>query len=218
MLMKRAQNENNTSSAPRSTRDRLIDVGLEQMRKHGYGATGIQEILEAAEIPRGSFYHHFGSKEDFAAAVLERYLSLEGEHCREVLGNKRQKPLRRLRRYFEDLARTAGPSSPIQGCLMGSMSLEVAGSNPRLQGCLSADFAVWQGAIASVLGEAVEAGDLAPSTDVTALAGFILNGWEGALLRSQADQSEAPLTQFLHFIFKDMLMSRKVEPARTEGS
>jgi TetR/AcrR family transcriptional repressor of nem operon len=193
---------------PPSTRDRLIEVGLERMRRHGYGATGLQEILAAADVPKGSFYHHFGSKEEFTAAVLDRYIVLEGEHCRLVLGNMRQAPLRRLRRYFEDLIRNAGQSAPIQGCLIGSLSLEVAGASPLLQSCLSSGFKGWQAAVTAVVLEAVEKGDLPKSTKPEALAGFILNSWEGALLRSQADKSDDPLWDFLHYVFEELLVSK----------
>jgi TetR/AcrR family transcriptional repressor of nem operon len=196
-----------TKPAIRSTRDHLIDVGLELMRKHGYGATGVQEILHAAGVPKGSFYHHFGSKEEFTAAVLERYAALEGAHCREVLGNTRQTPLRRLRRYFEDLVRTAGQTAPIQGCLLGSLSLETAGASKLLQGCLSSNFTGWQAAIAAVLQEAAAKGDLPSSTRPEALAGFLLNSWEGALLRSQADRSDKPLKDFLHYMFEEFLVN-----------
>jgi TetR/AcrR family transcriptional repressor of nem operon len=190
----------------RSTRDHLIDVGLEIMRKHGYGASGVQEILDAAGVPKGSFYHHFGSKEEYAAAVVERYVALMGEHSSEVLGNTRQAPLKRLRRYFEDLIGLAGQSSPIQGCLMGSLSLEMAGASPLLQSCLSSNFSGWQAVIASVLREAIEKNDLPKSTRPETLAGFVLNSWEGALLRSQADRSDAPLRDFLHYIFDEFLI------------
>ncbi len=57
----------------KSTRDHLLDVGVELMHRNGYKATGLTEILQAAGVPKGSFYHHFGSKEDFAAAALEKY-------------------------------------------------------------------------------------------------------------------------------------------------
>ena len=187
--------------APTSTRDHLIEVGLELMRRHGYGATGLHEILAAAEVPKGSFYHHFGSKEKFTAAVLERYVALAEEHSQQILGDRRQSPLKRLRRYFEDLIRVAGQSAPIPGCLMGSLSLEIAGVSSLLQGRLSSSFARWQMAVAVVLKEAVEKGDLPKSTRHEALAGFILNSWEGALLRSQADKSDAPLKDFLHYVF-----------------
>jgi TetR/AcrR family transcriptional repressor of nem operon len=197
-----------TKAGTSSTREHLIDVGLELMRKYGYGATGLLEILEAASTPKGSFYHHFGSKEEFTAAVLERYVALEGEHCREVLGNTRQAPLRRLRRYFEDLIRTAGQSAPTPGFLMGSLSLETAGTSALLQGRLSSNFTRWQAVLAPVLLEAVERGDLSSSTRPEALAGFILNSWEGALLRSQADRSDTPLKDFLHYIFDEFLAAK----------
>jgi TetR/AcrR family transcriptional regulator, transcriptional repressor for nem operon len=193
-----------------STRDHLIDVGLGLMRKHGYGATGLQEILQSARVPKGSFYHHFGSKEDFTAAVIERYSALEQEHVHDVLGDRRHAPLKRLRRYFEDLIRMAGQSAPVQGCLLGSLSLEVASSSSLLQTRLSANFKIWQSAVASVIREAVEDGELPRSVKPEALAGFVLNSWEGSLLRSQADKSDAPLREFLRFVFEDLLV-RPVE-------
>jgi TetR/AcrR family transcriptional regulator, transcriptional repressor for nem operon len=191
-----------------STRQRLLDVGLEQMRKHGYGATGLQELLRAADVPKGSFYHHFGSKEEFAGAVIERYVALVGQLTQEILGNTRQAPLKRLRRYFEELIRSAGQSAPIPGCLLGSLSLEVAAVSPRLQGHLRTSFTGWQDAVASVLREAVEAGDLPKSAEPDSLAGFVLNGWEGALLRSQADRSDAALKNFVHYVFDEMLAKK----------
>jgi TetR/AcrR family transcriptional repressor of nem operon len=201
------QTEHVSNQAPvsTSTRNRLIDAGLEGMRRHGYGATGLQEILQAAGAPKGSFYHHFGSKEGFTVAVIERYAAIAGKHCQEVLGNTRQAPLNRLRRYFEDLIRTAGPSAPIPGCLIGSLSLEIAGASPRLQGCLSTSFAGWQATIANILREAVERGDLPESTRPESLADFILNIWEGSLLRSQAENSDAALKGFLNYVFGALL-------------
>jgi TetR/AcrR family transcriptional regulator, transcriptional repressor for nem operon len=197
-----------TKTASTSTRDHLIDVGLRLMRMHGYGATGLQEILHAADVPKGSFYHHFGSKEEFTAAVIERYVTLAAEHCQQVLGNTRQEPLKRLRRYFEDLVRMAGQTAAIQGCLLGSLSLEVAGASPLLQGRLSSSFAFWQAGVAKVLQEAVEKGDLPKSIKPEALAGFVLNSWEGALLRSQADKSDAPLKDFQRYIFEELLVKQ----------
>ena len=200
-----ARTASDTKAATPSTRDHLIEVGLELMRKHGYGATGLQEILQKADVPKGSFYHHFASKEEFTSAVIQRYAELAGKHASKVLGNTRQAPLKRLQRYFEELIRIAGQLAPIQGCLLGSLSLEVAGDSPLLQACLSTKFASWQVVVAAVLREAVEKGDLPKSTRPEALAGFVLNSWEGALLRSQADKSDAPLKDFMHFIFEELL-------------
>jgi TetR/AcrR family transcriptional repressor of nem operon len=116
-------------------------------------------------------------------------------------------PLRRLRRYFEDLVRTARQTAPIEGCLLGKLSLETAGASALLQGCISSNFTGWQAAIASVVQEAAEKGDLPSSTRPEALAGFLLNSWEGALLRSQADRSDKPLKDFLHYMFEELLVN-----------
>jgi TetR/AcrR family transcriptional repressor of nem operon len=194
-----------TKTTSKSTRDHLIEVGLELMRKHGYGATGLQEILHAAGVPKGSFYHHFGSKEEFTAAVIERYFTLAAKHGQTVLGDTRQGPLKRLRRYFEELIQMAGQSAPIPGCLLGSLSLEVAETSSLLQSCLSFSFTQWQSAVASVLREATKKGELPKSTKPDSLAGFVLNSWEGALLRSQADKNDAPLRDFVRFVFEDLL-------------
>jgi len=188
-----------------STRDHLIDVGQELMHQQGYNATGLSDILKAADIPKGSFYHHFGSKEEFAAAALERYAAQKAEHSAKVLHNPTAGPLKRLKRYFLDLVKIAGQQGPIPGCLLGRFSLEIGAESPELRKRISASFERWQHAIAAVLEQAVARKELPADTNAEALAGFVLNSWEGALLRSQADQSDAPLEGFMHFVFDELL-------------
>lgn len=191
----------------KSTRDHLLDVGLGLMHRYGYNATGLTEILTAADIPKGSFYHHFSSKEDFAAAVLERYVAREGQHSTAVLGDTKTPPLKRLKRYFTDMAKTYGQKGPVQGCMVGRFSLEMAAESQRLQKQISMSFAGWQRKIASVIQQAVEQKELATNTDSESLAGFLLNSWEGALLRSQAEKSDVPLEIFMRHTF-DVLLKK----------
>ena len=191
--------------AAKSTRDHLIDVGVELMHQHGYNATGLTEILNAADVPRGSFYHHFGSKEDFAAAALERYIAREGEHATTVLNESKTPPLKRLKRYFNDLMTIYGQEGRIPGCMMGRFSLEMAAQSPELRKQISVSFVGWQRKIASVVQQAVEQKELPAGTDSEALAGFLLNSWEGALLRSLAEKNDAPLEIFIHYAFNVLL-------------
>src|ERR1700722_8423022 len=79
--------------AAKSTREHLIDVGVGLMHQNGYNATGLSDILQAADVPKGSFYHHFESKEDFAEAALERYGMREREHAAAVLGDAATSPM-----------------------------------------------------------------------------------------------------------------------------
>jgi TetR/AcrR family transcriptional regulator, transcriptional repressor for nem operon len=191
--------------ATKSTREHLIDVGVGLMHRNGYNATGLTDILKAANVPKGSFYHHFGSKEDFAAAALERYLAREADHSAAVLGGSKTSPLRRLKRYFSDLMKIYGQNGPIQGCMLGRFSLEIAAESPQLRKQMSGAFTHWQRTIAVVLRQAVSQKELPADTDAETLAGFLLNSWEGALLRSQAEKSDAPLETFMHCVFDGLL-------------
>lgn len=191
----------------KTTREHLIDIGLELMHRNGYNATGLSEILKAADVPKGSFYHHFASKEDFAAAALEKYVAREREHAANVLSDSKTPPLKRLKRYFKDLVKTHGQEAKIPGCMMGRFSLEMAAESSELRKRISTSFASWQHRIAVVIHQAVEQEELPANTDPESLAGFLLNCWEGALLRSQAEQSDAPLDTFMRQTF-DVLLTK----------
>jgi TetR/AcrR family transcriptional repressor of nem operon len=194
------------STAP-TTRDHLLAVGLERLRSTGYTATGVKEVLDLAQVPKGSFYHYFPSKEEFAVEVFHLYANGEAERSARVLGDRKVAPLKRLRRYFEELISVYGQAGEISGCLMGSLSLEVADHSPRMRSELQGVFAVWQKGIADVLQEAIQRGDLAKSMRPDALAQFLLNSYEGALIRMKAEKSDKPLENFLHFAF-DVLLNK----------
>ena len=179
-----------------STRDHLLQVGLRRMRSMGYASTGVKEILDEADVPKGSFYHHFASKEAFAEEVLTLYVRGENERGEKILRDGKAAPLKRLRRYFEELIAVYGPTASISGCLIGNLSLEMADHSDAIQSLLHLSFSNWQAGIAGVLQEAIDRGDLARSSKPQELAAFLLNSYEGALLRSKADRSSKPLESF----------------------
>jgi TetR/AcrR family transcriptional regulator, transcriptional repressor for nem operon len=192
-------------TAMQTTREHLIEIGLQRIHKIGYAATGVKEILDLARVPKGSFYHYFPSKEAFALEVLQRYASREAQRCQTIFGDDKLPPLKRLRKYFNELISVYGQKGPISGCLLGAMSVEVAEHNPDIQSLLSGAFGHWQQAIAALLRSAVDRRDLPRSTKADELASFLLNSWEGALVRSKAEKSDAPLVTFIHFAFKVLL-------------
>jgi TetR/AcrR family transcriptional repressor of nem operon len=191
--------------AAKSTRDHLIAVGQELMHRHGYNATGLNDILRPRMCPKGSFYHHFGSKEDFAEAALEKYIARAASHSAAVLNDSETSPLKRLKRYFSDLMKMSGQNGAIPGCMLGRFSLEVAAENPQLRKQIRTAFEHWQRTISTVIQQAVAQKELPAETDPESLAGFLLNSWEGALLRSQAEKSDAPLEAFMHYAFDQLL-------------
>lgn len=189
-----------------STRDTLIEMGLQRMQKTSYYSTGLNEVLTLAGVSKGSFYHYFPSKEDFGSAVLQRYLDLEVARATTLLGESRTAPIKRLRRYFDDLISVYGPNGAMSGgCLLGNLSQEMANHSDLIQQTLQEGFRIWEVAIDAILQEAVTRGELSLKTKTMETASFILNSYEGALLRAKAERSEAPLRLFLQMIFGSFL-------------
>jgi TetR/AcrR family transcriptional regulator, transcriptional repressor for nem operon len=191
-----------------STRDNLIEMGLQHMQETSYCSTGLNEVLALAGVSKGSFYHYFPSKEEFGSAVLQRYLELEVARATTLLGESKTAPIKRLRRYFEELISVYGPKGAMNGgCLLGNLSQEMANHSDLVQQTLQEGFRIWEVAIDAVLLEAVTRGELLPKAKTTEMASFILNSYEGALLRAKAERSEAPLRLFLQMIFGSFLIA-----------
>jgi TetR/AcrR family transcriptional repressor of nem operon len=191
--------------ANHGTREELIEVGLKQIHSAGYTATGINQILELADVPKGSFYHHFASKDAFAKEILEHYNVAEQERWESFLGDTKVSPLKRLRRYFKEMIAIYGRRGRSAGCLLGNMTLEIAENNPELRGVLRKSFDCWQDAIAKTIREAIEQRELPKTANADELAALLVNNWEGAQVRSKAEQSDKPLELFLDVVFNVLL-------------
>ncbi len=184
-------------------REQLVEVGLRTLLAGGYNHTGVQDLVAAADVPKGSFYYYFGSKEDFACAVIDRYA--DRATVSAILDDRTRPPLERLRRYFEVLVPLYEERGFAQGCLLGNLSLEMADGSEAMRERLASGFARWQAMFAAVFREAADRGELPVRSDPDALAAFCLDGWEGALLRMKAEKSAAPLRIFIATVFDYML-------------
>jgi TetR/AcrR family transcriptional repressor of nem operon len=191
--------------ANHGTREELIEVGLKQIHSAGYTATGINQILELADVPKGSFYHHFASKDAFAKEVLEHYNSGEEQRWKSFLEDTKVSPLKRLRRYFKEMIAIYGRRGRSAGCLLGNMTLEIAEHNPKLRGVLRKSFDCWQNAMAKTIREAIEQQELPKTANANELAALLVNNWEGAQVRAKAEQSDKPLELFLDVAFNVLL-------------
>src|SRR5690606_38807906 len=104
-------------------KDLLLDAGLQVMACRGYNGTSIKDIVDAAGVPKGSFYTYFKSKEDFAVEALHKVTEERIQHNRHLLNNRTIAPLERLKRFFQD---NAGPCEQgiTGGCFIGNMCQE----------------------------------------------------------------------------------------------
>ncbi len=189
-----------------TTKENLIEVGLGLIHTAGYTATGINQVLETAKVPKGSFYHHFTTKDEFVLDVIRRYAAGEQERWERLLDDSNLSPLKKLRRYFKDLIATYGVSGgPIAGCLLGNLSLEVGGQHTEIRNLLRQAFDAWENAIAKTIREAMDKQELPKTTKANDLAALLVNNWEGAQVRAKAEQSDKPLELFFNSTFNVLL-------------
>jgi TetR/AcrR family transcriptional repressor of nem operon len=186
-------------------RDRLLEAGVQVFSKSGFNGCSVQDITEAAGVPKGSFYNHFESKEALGAAALQHYWSDEACDRLQILTQFTLPPLVRLRTYFEQVAAEMAQIGFTCGCLIGNMSAELSDHSPIIATQLAAIFAGWSRKVADCIREAQVAGQITSSADPELLAAFVLNAWEGAILRARLEKVDRPLRQFIETLFTTLL-------------
>lgn len=182
------------------TKQQLLETGMVMLLRHGYHALGITAVLDATAIPKGSFYHHFASKEDFGLQVIERYMSEVHAGLEHCLGDRSRSPLRRIRFFFESTEEKYR-SDGYLGCLLGGLGQELSGVNDAFRLKVEECFSAISRRITNTLEEAVAAGELPPTANPARLAELLVNCWEGAALRSRMRRDPAPLHDMLDFYF-----------------
>ena len=182
------------------TKQRLLDAGLSMLLAHGYNDLGIQALLEATGTPKGSFYHHFTDKEDFALQVIDSYMEAVHAGLDACLNDEARGPLSRVRHFFE-LTQQKYRDEGYLGCLLGGLGQELSGVSEvfrrRIDDCLS----YIEGRIAGCLEQGRARGELSANADVRRLAALLVDCWEGAALRSRLRGNAAPLMEMLDFYF-----------------
>ncbi len=187
------------------TRERLLDEGLALMLERGYGATGILDVLARASAPKGSFYHHFGSKEDFGVAVLRRFHAGQLAAFEAHLGRKDSPPLERVQSLFLATIEAYRAGGCLHGCLIGSFGQELADTSDVFRREVERCLASLAQRLAGTLREAQARGELEASRDVGALADHLIDAWQGALLRMKVRQDAIPLEAFFTYTLTPLL-------------
>lgn len=183
-----------------STKERMLDAGLSMLLRHGYNDLGIQAVLKETGVPKGSFYHHFASKEDFALQVVDRYMEEVHDGLDASLGDRSLVPLGRVRKFFES-TRDKYREDGYLGCMLGGLGQELSGVNPVFQEKIEACLGIIASRITACMEEAQASGDLSPDVDPRHMANLIVDCWEGAALRSRLCRDPAPLDAMLDFYF-----------------
>jgi TetR/AcrR family transcriptional repressor of lmrAB and yxaGH operons len=169
---------------PRPSRDRLLDSAVDLLQRRGYHATGLNELLERSEAPRGSLYHYFpGGKEQIGAEAIAR----AGEQVAAAVAH-----LLRAKASVADavealaglLAAGLEASDFERGCPVATTALEVAPRSEPIRAAVQASFESWL----APLRERLQAAGF-DRLEAARRADFAIAALEGALVLARARQN-----------------------------
>jgi TetR/AcrR family transcriptional repressor of nem operon len=183
-----------------SVKEQIIDAAVEALHQKGFNGTSVKDITDAAQVPKGSFYNHFESKEALAVEAIDRYWQKVSRSLAE-LSDPGSPPVARLKSYFSRLDKIAQSREFHTGCLIGNISAEMADQSELVRTRLGILFAAWSRAIELCVREAQANGSIRRDIEAGAISLFLLNSWEGALMRSKVDRDRAPLEAFEQVVF-----------------
>jgi TetR/AcrR family transcriptional repressor of nem operon len=183
---------------------KIIQAAFQLFHEDGYNGTSIQDIVNAAGLPKGTFYNHFKSKELLALEILNQYSGLIHS---TLSADSQVSPLKRLRDHFECLAGAYRSAKFEKGCMIGNLTAEMAATSV-IRKALLTHTRRWSEDIANLLEEAVRCRELPKTTDAKQLSKYLLDFFQGATLRSKLERNGEPIDTFLSVVFSSILVKR----------
>jgi TetR/AcrR family transcriptional repressor of nem operon len=175
-------------------RSRLLEAGVTLFAEKGYHGTGVKDIVERADVPKGSFYNYFDSKEAFGAAILRHYADGQAaeweQYAREA---DSPDPLLALRRIYERIVADYEACEDRCGCLLGNFAGEIAQSSDLCRDAARHTVVEWRVGFADYLRRGQDYGSVRCDLPADAMADLFWNAWEGSLLRMKLEDSAEPL-------------------------
>ena len=194
------------SSKKELNREGLLNQGVVFFMNQGYHGTGLQEILDAVNVPKGSFYNYFSSKEEFGAAVIQHYIEPFISRLSTHLQQSGSDALGAIRRYFDELIVELEENKFKGGCLLGSLMGEIGSTSDVCQQSLQSAIARYRDLLQSGLAQAQQQGSVRTDKTPEEMADLLINTWQGALLRMQIEKSSAPVKQCCHDLLDDFFI------------
>jgi TetR/AcrR family transcriptional repressor of nem operon len=176
-----------------SAREKIVAAAADRFHAVGYHACGVQEIVDAAGVPKGSFYNYFKAKELLAVEVLGIYWK---SVAIDMLSDKSIAPVERIRGHFEHIASLYAGYGYGRGCLIGKFVQEISGLTPRIRHDVVTEVVRWGDLLASTIREGQADGSIAAEIDADQIARFLISSWGGAASSMKIAQSRAPLDDY----------------------
>lgn len=198
------------------SRTRLLDAALYLIRAKGYAAATVDEVCSKAGVTKGSFFHHFKSKDELALAAIEHFSSMADGLFADAPYHAAKDPLDRLLGYVEFRAAMLEGELPEFTCLLGTLVQETYDTHPAIRAaCDRALYSHISQLTRDIeLAKQLYAPDAAWTVD--SVGYFIQSVLQGSFIFAKAKQSSkvareslAHLRRYLTFLFPRPVNNKK---------
>lgn len=184
---------------------RILKAGARIIQHKGYNDAGLQEILDSAGVPKGSFYFHFKTKENFGLQLIDYLSEFFLERADELLEAEGENCIERIKTWLDWQADSLKTNDFKGGCPFGNLSQEMAGRNDLFRDRLDDVFGRLREKLSAILLKAQERREIVCEYEASDAADFILNAWQGTLLQMKVAKSMAPRESFDRMVFGHLL-------------
>ncbi|MBV8927723.1 MAG: TetR/AcrR family transcriptional regulator [Mycobacteriaceae bacterium] len=176
-----------------SHKERLLRQGMRLFYAQGFHGTTVDGILASAAVPKGSFYHHFGSKDVFGQAVLDRYMRFQIDVFLKWAARDDVSTPRKLSGYFTELSGIFVNSGYQRACLAGKFSTEVSATSELFRRQLADQIRSWKSGVIGLLRQGQASGDVRTDRSAADLADAVLSLIQGAFVLVLSTRDEHTL-------------------------
>mgnify|MGYP005814239973 CR=1 FL=1 len=177
-------------------REYILDAGSAVLLQKGYNGTGVKDIVDAASVPKGSFYNHFESKQAFVIEAIEKISQQHNDEAKVILTKKGVSPKQRFFSFFDTVHSQMKANDFNGGCILGNLCLEMADENTAIREAVERlmcqQIRLWR----DNLNAAKESGELKAGFEPAELAEFLHFAWEGAIMKMKSCRVCQPYSTF----------------------
>jgi len=185
------------NSSTKSARQTILETAQSIVGAKGFSAVGLNEILQAADVPKGSFYHYFHSKDAFGVVLLDTYFDHYVQGMAQLFDAPGLSQHAKLMRYWQCWIDNQTGCTDAGKCLAVKLGAEVSDLSEPMRLALDRGTSRTIALLADAIGRGVEDGSLTVTQAPQSLAQSLYALWLGTSVMSKITRTSAPFDQAL---------------------
>lgn len=180
-------------------KEKIIEIAADLIHEYGYNNIGINKMLEEAQIPKGSFYYYFESKEDLALQVIDYHIG-----CTKYVFDQFEKNYDGLKGFFDFYFTKFYELGYKRGCAIGNLIMELS----DLKDSFRLKLLEWTMLLEEEIYEMLKNSNIDEAIDKKAMASFLVSCFEGVLLKTKLEKDPKSIKEFQNYVFNILIKNK----------